>query len=89
MSEPLFSIEDLSRLKTIDRAIAHAEAKGTKLTNSLSSKQIRFLRGLVERLSSPELRAVLASSPSSGWQPIETGPTKTLVLVDGDRRQPG
>lgn len=51
MTEPMFSIEELSRLKTIDRCIAHADKTGAKLTNTLSSKQVRFLRYLVERLS--------------------------------------
>jgi len=48
---PMFSVEELSRLKTIDRCIRHSEQTGVKLTNTLSGRQVRFLRELVERLS--------------------------------------
>jgi len=51
LNEQVFSIEDLSRLKTIDRCLAHAEKKGIPATRSLSSEQVRFLRYLVEQLA--------------------------------------
>lgn len=51
MSDPRFSIEDLSRLKTIDRCLAHADRRGITATRTLSGKQVLFLRELVERLT--------------------------------------
>ncbi len=69
MSDPRFSIEDLSRLKTIDRCLAHAERRGITATRTLSGKQVLFLRELIERLSyGTQLVADCAVDPAVGAQ---------------------
>ncbi len=45
------TFEQVERLRTIDDAFSYAEERGLKLTQVLSSKQIRFLRELVEPVS--------------------------------------